>query len=371
MNPREEAIVDQYRTPGHPSAFAASDAVSRNHRGLSKRRARQLLDHIDSYTLHREYKRPASYNPYYVYHKRSLIQGDIIDIRNLARFNDGHNYLLLLIDVFTRRIWVYPLRRKSAALVAHALDTFFTRDGGLREGEGDQIFSTDAGLEFVNREVQHILQRHGVKWQVAHGTSKACYAERAQKSLQVLIYKYLSDRETRRYINALPLLIQSYNARGHRSLRFLSPREAELPGNQALVRGIHMARTAQVKPKRVVYRLGQVVRIKISPTRVGGARRAYAQQFKGEYFVIRRINRLLPVPLYYLQSMNDEQHLENGFYMNEITPVRSQEFKVERVLRWRGRGEQREALVRWLHFDSRWDSWIPERSLHPLRGADS
>ena len=59
----------------------------------------------------------------------------------------------------------------------------------------------------------------------------AAVAERANKSLQVLIYKYPSAKETTRYLDELDRLTDSYNSRPHRSLKEMMPNEADEAAN--------------------------------------------------------------------------------------------------------------------------------------------
>ena len=73
-----------------------------------------------------------------------------------------------------------------------------------------------------------------------------------------------------------------------------------------------------------------------------------------------RINRLMPVPMYILKSLDDGQELVGGFYSEELSPVSGPIFKrISRILGYRGRGRQRQALVCWLGFGPAHDSYVP------------
>ncbi|NER45862.1 MAG: DDE-type integrase/transposase/recombinase [Symploca sp. SIO1A3] len=348
-----ERIRREYVTPGNPTAFSAPGAVARR-RGVSYARAREALEHLPVYVSHREYKRPAAFNPYFVYRRRELVQADLIEIGELSRSNGGVKYLLLVIDVFTKKIWVYPLKAKNAASVEDALRTWLERDVGA----APKLFSTDHGLEFNNGRVRALLESRDVRQLFADGTCKAAVAERANKSLQILIYKYLSDRQTKRYIDHLPLLVRSYNSRRHRTLEGMTPNEADLRRNEARVRGIHEARYARVKRKRPSFRAGQVVKVKIQAKAMSHYARAYNPQFSDEYYVIADVNTEMPVPMYRLKAMDDDENIKGHFYANELTAARGDVFKIERVLDERGEGPDRELLIKWLFFGPRWNTWV-------------
>lgn len=356
----DDEIIRNYRDPSHPTAFSAPGAIAKYY-NISTQRARKILESIDSYVLHREYKRPRKFNPYYIYRPRDLIQADLIEIRTISAENDGINYLLLIIDVFTRKIWVYPLRDKRATTMKNAFENWLQ---SLRKKP--KVISVDGGTEFWNNMVKDLFRRHNVELQLSVGTSKAAYAERANKTLQILIYKYLTDRETVRYIDVLDQLVDSYNNRGHRSLENFTPNEAEQRRNERNIREIAMKRFSRIKRKKPLLKLGQAVRIKTEAKQIVSSRRAYAEQFHGEYYVIHRINRQLPIPLYFIRSMDTGQHIDGGFYKEELQPVRGDTFKIERILRWRGRGRNRQALVRWKYFGPRWDQWIPATDIQNI-----
>lgn len=355
---QNEEIKAAFRRPGHKVAFSAPGNVARTY-GISQEKARRLLEEVDSYVTHREYKRPSVFNPYYVYKRRELIQADLIDISELRAHNNGVRYLLLIIDVFTKKIWVYPLKTKEGTKVRDALADWLDRIGQPTP----EVFATDAGNEFFNRHVRALMNERGVRQENSVGTCKAAVAERANKSLQVILYKYMSENQTKEYIGKLESLVETYNKRGHRTLNFMSPNMADLPRNEAQVRGFHVERYAKIKRKKVKFKVGEVVRIKFESKVLSPQSRAYKPQFKAEYFVIRDINQRLPIPLYYLKAMNNNEEIKGGFYSNELTAVRGDEFKVERVLDERGEGPNKELLVRWLHFSPEWDSWIPASSV--------
>lgn len=360
----KEEIQTSFRRPGHKIAFSAPGTVARAY-GISQEKARKILEEIDSYVSHREYKRPSIFNPYYVYKRRELIQADLIDISELRAHNNGVRYLLLIIDVFTKKIWVYPLKTKEGLRVREALEDWLDTIGN----PVPESFATDAGNEFFNRHVRALLNDRGVRQEKSIGTCKAAVAERANKSLQVLIYKYLSENQTKEYIGKLPNLVETYNRRGHRTLNFMSPNMADLPRNELDVRAIHVARYAKIARKKLKFNVGEVVRIKLESKVLSPQSRAYKPQFKEEYFVIRDINRRLPIPLYYLKAMDSNEEIQGGFYSNELTAVRGDEFKIERVIEERGEGPNRELLVRWQHFGPQWDSWVPATSVRFYQNA--
>ncbi len=356
----EQQIIDAYTTPGHPTAFSAPETVAK-YFNISKKKARDILQQVESYSMHREYKQPRVYNPYYVHNRRQQVQADLIDVKKLCRVNQDVKFLLLLIDIFTKKIWVYALKNKSARVMARAFRHWLTRDVGRRP----KILMTDRGLEFVNAPVQQLLRNSGVEWQPANGTLKAAIAERANKTFQILMYKYMTEHETTTYLPVLASLVRTYNKRPHRSLDGMTPNQADRPHNVPRVQAIFHERYAKLGAQRRLPRLkvGDAVRIKTQPKKMTPSSRAYAIQFQGEYFTIDGINRNMAVPMYYLRSQNTGNLIQGGFYIEELQPIKSDIFRIERVIRERRRRGRRELLVKWRYFDDQHNTWIPAENV--------
>ena len=270
-------------------------------------------------------------------------------------------FILLIIDCFSRFVWTYPLKSKSGPDVASALREWLDDCG-----ESPRAFSTDLGREFFNPQVRDLLARNGVEQQRALGTCKAAYAERANKTLQILLYKFMSDSGSGRFLPMLDRLTDTYNNRRHRSLEGMTPSEADDPANEEAVREIQNKRFRKVKKKRPSFKLNEIVRVKIDAKALEPASRSYNRQFKDEFYVVRDINDRLPVPMYYLTAAEDDEEIEGGFYSNELTRVGGDVFRVERELDRRGRGRTAEVLVKWQGFSPRWNSWVPARNIRDL-----
>lgn len=369
----EEApdVARLYKQPGHPIAFSAPNAAYKYFKGrVPLERIRQALEQVDSYTLHREYKKPKYTNPFFAFERRRHFQADLVSIEELQGDNDGIRYLLLVIDVFTRKIWVVPQQRKDAKTTAQALRQWLDALGA--DVSPDMVLLTDRGGEFRGRPVRQLMADRGVTQQFTHTINKAAIAERANKSLQILIYKYLTDRGETRYVDALPELVRTYNTRVHRTLHPFSPNEADVPDRAGAVRGLHLRRHNRIfltkhgnlrkrPPPR--FAVGDMVRIKTYALRPSPRTRAYRQQFAGELFEVVRVRDRMPVTMYDLKSLDTEEEIEGGFYANELQRVRGDAFKIERILDRRGRGDNEQVLVRWKYFGPRWDSWIPARDI--------
>ena len=89
-------------------------------------------------------------------------QMDLIDMRHLP---DGEmNWILHLIDHWSKFNLAYPIHRKSAASVANALKTHVLPIFGV-----PRILQCDNGREFVNKTIQSLLEDWPGSAQIVHG----------------------------------------------------------------------------------------------------------------------------------------------------------------------------------------------------------
>ena len=59
--------------------------------------------------------------------------------------------------------------------------------------------------------------------------------------------------------------------------------------------------------------------------------------------------------------------MRGTFYQKELQKVEVSDddmFKIEKVIKYKGRGNKKEALVHWLRWPKEFDSWIPVSNLN-------
>lgn len=359
-----DEVKENYLKPGHKSAFSGKTKLYKsNEKRIKQKEIEKILSSIDSYTRHREFKKPRLFNPYFVRAKRVQIQCDLIDVQELSRYNDGYKYLVVFLDVFTKKMWIYPVKDKRGKSMADVFTRFLNNDVGKKP---EMIFC-DRGTELKNRDVKNVLQQKNIEMMHPNSHIKASLVERANKSIQRLIYKYMTQNETFRYIDKLEHLVRTYNVRPHESLEDMSPNEAELPANILRVKLIHERRFNKINKKgkkrypEPKLKIDDVVRIARLPDRFN---RGYQETVTAEFFTITKVNTTMPVPTYEIKSMNTDEKIEGAFYAAELTKCDPETvFKIERVIRSRRRNGRLQHYVKWLHFGPQHNSWVDDEDI--------
>ena len=176
-----------------------------------------------------------------------------------------------------------------------------------------------------------------------------------------LISQYCTENATYQFYDKLQLLLQTYNSRPHRMLGGLSPKEVEADPNNALVASENEKYLSKFKKKRAKYKKGTLVRIKSEKVTF---HKGYRPTFKTEIFKIVQVKDNLPVALYTLGSLDDQEILIGNFYQFQLTPVKQTQHRIQQVLK-RDKKNQR-SFVRWEGYPERFNSWVEDSSISKI-----
>ena len=167
----------------------------------------------DTYTLHKPARRHYRRNRVIVGGIDELWQMDLADMQAIATDNDGYRYLLVCIDVFSKFVWVIPLKTKTGP----ALVTAFKKI--LESGRKPQKIRTDQGTEFFNKHFKDLMKEEEIQLYNTYNETKASVVERVIRTLKTRMWRYFTAKKTMRYIDVLQDLVDSYNKSKHRSIQ--------------------------------------------------------------------------------------------------------------------------------------------------------
>ena len=296
-------------------------------------------------------------NPTYKYFKRYQWQADLIEISNVSEKNDGYKFILSVIDIYTRFAWLRLLKSKKAVEVCEQFkDILSTVD------VKPLTLLTDKGGELKNKIFEKFCTENKIKLFHNETTYHAAFVERFQRSIQRIIYQYCTENASYRFCDKLQILLQTYNSRPHRMLGGLSPEEAEMDVNNAKVAMENEKYLSKFKRKKPKYQTDMLVRIKSEKT---AFHKGYRPNFNDEIFKIVKVKDNLPVPLYTLASLDDQEVLIGNFYQFQITPVKQTDHRIEKVLKKDKKTGR--SFVSWQGYPERFNSWIQDSDIIKLQ----
>ena len=125
------------------------------------------------------------------------------------------------------------IKKKTAFEVAKAFESV------LQESQIPEKLQTDVGKEFFNKTFQTKKKRGIVHFATASDL-KASVLERFNCTLKTRMWRYFTVRNTSRYLEVLPELIDSYNNSYHRSIK-MSPMEVTSENTVQVFRNLYGA----------------------------------------------------------------------------------------------------------------------------------
>ena len=139
-----------------------------------------------------------------------------MDLSSLKKYNN-YRYLLQVIDVFSKYLHSVPLRTKTGKEVAAALESKFREPKYTKPIRRRPVWvRTDKGKEFLNTQIQPLLKREGIEFQVCRNPDVKCaVVERVNRTLRDKLSRYFTYKNTYKYTDVLPKFVKGYNVTVH------------------------------------------------------------------------------------------------------------------------------------------------------------
>ena len=347
-----------YTDPGNPGGFSGVEKlyeqVRKNLPGIKKNDVRKFLQGNRTYTL---------FKPRLIKYKRSKfvpagfltdLQVDLGDFQTLAAKNSGFRYLLVCVDVLSRRLFTAPVKSKTGVEMKNAFEKIFSSMPYLPQ----QIFS-DRGMEFESKEMLEYYKEKGIeKFKARASEIKAGVAERMIKTIKQRLYRYFSEKNTTNWIAVVPKITDAIN---NSVCRITGERPSDVnPENASsiwekvygnYVRGVK-SQSKKTKINKILP--GDNVRIsRAKPIFEKG----YLPTFSDEIFKVSSKSRANPE--HFQLKDYKEDAIDGRFYEPELLKVRLDEnttFRIEKVLRKRTKKGKNEMLVKFIGYPETY--WI-------------
>lgn len=360
-------MENKYSSVGDPLFLANIDALSKAFPKISRNEIEKWLQSKSSYTLYRNRRKNFPTNYYRIKSIGELFEADLADVSNLANYNNKYKFLLLAIDVFSKYLYVIPLKNKTASETSAALEKVFKSFPYKIS-----VLQTDSGKEFVNQSVKQVLKKYSCSHrQVLNPINKSAVVERCVRTLKNLLYRYMDEAHTRKYIDVLDKIVHTYNHRNHRTIQ-MSPHKL-MTGSAAIQARVlkqyeksWKLRDQKAKKSGLYNKLAIDDYVRIRKSQPTPFTKEHEPTFSREIFKIVHINKSLSYPLYLLIDLNGNP-IKGQFYERELqkvqVDVKNDLFAIDKILR-RKKGQ---VYVSWQGYGKDFNSWIPVSSLSSLR----
>ena len=263
---------------------------------------RQFLQAESSYSLHKPIKKPKVYRKTIAFHKNDLWQIDLLDLQKFSSENRGSNYLCVIIDCFSRYVWVKPLTNKTGVLLVKALAL-------LIMNERPVLIQADQGTEFFNKDVKRMLEAFGPKLYHTFSDRKATVVERVQRTLRLRLGRLFTKQGNNNWIDSIDKIVESYNNTYHRGIK-MTPLEVNAARSTNL-----FYTTVRNRPK------GDAAKFKVGDkVLIFGKKKEFQKEYeegwKREVFSIKVVQNTNPIT-YLIEDLKGEK-IAGCFYSSEL-----------------------------------------------------
>lgn len=332
-----------YYDPSHPAGFGTVGKLFKASKAAGKKYTKnQIEDYLskqDTYTLYKPQRLNYPTRKTVARGLHETHQTDLADVSKHAKYNNGIKFILVVIDVLSKKAYAEALKDKSNASVVKGFQLIYA-DGRapipINEG-------SDRGKEFLGGPIQKYFKSIGINHYVLENRQKAAVAERFIRTLKAKIYKYMDATGSEQFVDKLQGFMNAYNTTVHRSIK-MTPDAVTLENAAQVAHRLYGRVPLSQTKNKSKYKAGDHVRISEHRRTF---QKSYEQNFTDEVFVVARVLHTNPVS-YKLKDIYDEP-LTSIFYNQELVKVittKNKRYRIEYVIREKRVRGVKQALVK-------------------------
>jgi hypothetical protein len=185
----------------------------------------QVKEFLKDNSIHQVFQKPTKENTARRIHgKIGHYQADLTFLTRYKAQNSNYHILLNVINVNTKYAYVVALKDKTQDTVLHALERI--RQKSIIDGRPLKVLQTDNGKEFTNNKIITWMNVNNIKSQYCEKEDKKCLGvgERFNRTIKLMIEKYLTSRNSNRWIDKLEDFVENYNSSYHSSIKKIPER---------------------------------------------------------------------------------------------------------------------------------------------------
>ncbi|CAK5080451.1 unnamed protein product [Meloidogyne enterolobii] len=290
------------------------------------------------------------------------VQIDLADFQQLSRHNKGYRYLLLGIDVLSKRVFGIPVKSKKMDEMMESIKELISQ----MPMKPHRIFS-DKGTEFKNNQMKEFFEKEDIqKLEATHSIVKASLAERAIRNVKQRLYRYFSQYKTLNWVDVIQKILEGINKSKSR-VHGMRPIDVNFENAQEVWEKIY-GKDELLTKKRILkgskkpkLKKEDFVRMAVGK---GVFEKGYIPNWGDEILTVDKVKEESRPVKYKLRDGKGEK-FKGSFYSEELSKVRKDadtEYRIEKVFRKRKTPEGTyELLVKFIGYPEK--EWIQENQL--------
>lgn len=273
------------------------------------------------------------------------LQIDLIEVGAYAQQNSGYRYILVAINVFSKFVWLIPVKTKSAKDVTNAMKKILSE-----QTQPPRNIQSDLGKEFYNKEFSALMNKFDINHYSTYSAKKASVVERVNRTLKGMLWKEFSMQGSYKWLKILPEIASKYNNKVHSTIQ-MKPSSVGPHNEKQLLKNVYN----NIKLSNLLTKFKRNDNVRISKYRSVFSK-GYNPNWSNEIFVVDKVQYTNPTT-YLLRDLNNKPIL-GSFYEQELQKTKYPDVQlIEKVLRKKGN----KIYVKWLGLPDK--TWIKHSDL--------
>jgi len=146
--------------------------------------------------------------------KLDQLEVDLINMNKWARSKNRRNYVVSIIDCFSKYAWLLPITQKKTEKVLEVL-------GPLLKENTPKVLQSDNSGEFTNAHMKELLDNLHIKHiaSLPYKPSSNRHVEQFNRTIKGMIMQYMAASNSLRYLDVLPKIVENYNNTYHTTIK--------------------------------------------------------------------------------------------------------------------------------------------------------
>ena len=169
------------------------------------------------------------------YNRFNRLQLDIFVLKKYETSNNGYGYILCIMDLFSRKVWCFPMKTKSLKDTTPAIKKFFS-ESGLHQFNKEALViimsDSDSAFKGDDRDEEQNFQKvlsdnntvlEHVKLNDHHALG---VIDAFAKQLKRILSKEFLENHNTKWVKLLTTIVEQYNETPHSLLDNITPNQA-------------------------------------------------------------------------------------------------------------------------------------------------
>ena len=279
--------------------------------GAFSRKIIRYLQRNKTHSLHKSVRKNFKRRKIITHYPGQIVQMDLIDLQKFSGSNSGYRWILVVLDCFSKKLWLRALKKKEARETADAIRSIFhDMDYPV------QTVIFDEGKEFLNKDVNMLFAQFNIHSYHIQTKIKAGAVERVNKTIKHIIWKMFTETGRKRWIDNLEDIQTNYNDTYHNISQHIKMRPNDVTWHNR--RKVFKNSFPDIKDKiNCRLKKGDQVRVALNKDTFD---KSYKVNWSQDVFIISRVFQRSGVCWYRLKDQNGNIY-PKGKYFYQLNKV--------------------------------------------------